>query len=89
MAKANYRAMETNMCKYICDDIVCVYFVSRMPVFLFSQFWLVWMEKRTKQSTKYCNAERILYLLIFFLNFHLWISGGSSKDVADPSIGIL
>lgn len=71
MAKANYRAMETNMCKYICDDIVCVYFVSRMPVFLFSQFWLVWMEKRTKQSTKYCNAERILYLLIFFFNFHL------------------
>ena len=26
MAKVNYRAMETNMCKYICDDSVCVYF---------------------------------------------------------------
>ena len=51
MAKANYRAMETNMCKYICDDIVCVYFVSRMPVFLFSVLARVDGEKN-KQSTK-------------------------------------
>jgi hypothetical protein len=72
MAKANYRAMETNMCKYICDDIVCVYFVSRMLVFfLFSQFWLVWMEKNQdkQQNIVMPNEFYICYSIFFFFFF--------------------